>query len=926
MQRVFLGWEESLVRSAARRLWKNRDSLASTCIVVPTAQAGRRLLEAVADLAHAEHSAVLGMRTITPAHFLYVTEADTADDSIELLAWMEVMEGIEDWSPYVAAFPHPLDDEEGRGWSRTLAQSLMDLRFHFQENGMLIRDAATRMGQHHDGSRWRALALLEKKVEELLRTWSLRSRSVILQQRMTGEIQPALPLDCNKLIIIGVTETSAIVAQQWQRIAAAEIWIAAPETEADQFDAFGFPSSSWCTRDLAMPGRGGMGGAVHLTADARLLAEQAVACAAAAGCASDQLTVATTEPALGGFLASAFQRAGWTVFDPAAESCGHDWRLWLHHWQRWLRNPTLAIAAEMAALRETQCLTGMQGISWLYALGVMRDQCLVHDVDDIERHLDHDLLPRHLARETVTGLLQALRHLQHWRTAFFQQGFCASMAKLLENWQREECIDAADEEACLSLLQKWQPWESRLSHDAAFWLQLFRDHLPRRAALMPDERALDVVGWLEIPFHDEARLLLCGMADETTPARCGGEPWLSNSARRVLGLVTDERRHARDAYLYQLILASRCGIDLILCKTDARAKALRPSRLLLQTRGEELAKRVALLFAAVPPADAQLQWQMDWRWQARDVVVAPLKEDKRILSITALRDYLSCPYRFYLRHGLKMNQRDGDRGEWSKRDFGNVLHDIMETWGNDATVRDICDADPLTECWHELLEKSMLKQYGQKPNLALKLQAAALRQRLAWLAEAQARHRASGWQVFACEKPFTIEMGEFTLSGKVDRIDHHPEQDAYMLWDYKTGNVDKDVAKSHLKTITASTRIPHHLAKDPRVQICAAKDKSLLWMNLQLPLYAASQLTTKVPGVGYIAVGLSADKVAFRPWEDFDESLTQSALSCAEWITEQVAANVFWPPVERMVFDDFKPLNAGADIAENSRAPWSLQA
>jgi ATP-dependent helicase/nuclease subunit B len=929
MKRFFLGWETSLVESAAEWLWTRREEIASLCVVVPTAQAGRRLREAVLQRATNEQSAILGLRTVTPAYFIKIDHADMAEESIELLAWMEVMESIQDWSPYHAAFPHPLDEGEGKGWSRPIAQSLMELRYHLQENGSLIGDAAKRMGQHSDAARWTALAMLEQQVEKVLRSWSLRSRSDLLQQQFHSQQPAVLPQDCKSLVLVGITETSPFVAELWRRVPQSSVLIAAPEEEAENFVELGFPSLSWCERSQGFPGRDGTTGSLQVTADYRQLAEQAVKCVAARGASSDQVMLATCDPSLGQPLTSAFERAGWQVFDPATSHSALDWRVWLRHWQRWLSKPSLAIAAEMAGFRETTCLTGGGDDRWLQSLGVLRDQCLVDTLEDVERLSSASKLPRVVSEELAQQLMAALRQLTRWRTEFFRKGFCATMQQLLELWQTESLIEIDDATWLTAVLTKWQPWEQRMTYDAAFWLQLCCDRLPAGSLEMPETRALDVEGWLEIPFHRAEHLVICGMDDQCIPSRFGGEPWLNASNRGMLGLLTDARREARDAYLFHTVLQAYHGhgaIDILLSKTDTQGKILLPSRLLLRASGPELAERVALLFAEVSPVDSQLHWHRDWHWQPRTAPVTREKEGILRLSVTALRDYLSCPYRFYLKHGLHMSQRDGDRGEWNHRDFGNLMHELLEAWGKDDSMRDMETSSELTDCWNDLLSDLIAVRYGTKVNLALQIQSTALRQRLAWLAEAQARQRAQGWKVWKVETPFLLEMPLIQLSGKIDRIDYNEVSDSYMMWDYKTGKVEEQVRKSHLKGMTAKTMFPAHLAHDDRFLVPGDKGKMQYWTNLQLPLYAAAGLTPHPPGVGYIAVGDSSDDVAFRPWDGFDASIVESARSCAMWLIEKIAREEFWPPNEKAEFDDFTVLASGANLEQMTQSPWSLQA
>jgi hypothetical protein len=164
-------------------------------------------------------------------------------------------------------------------------------------------------------------------------------------------------------------------------------------------------------------------------------------------------------------------------------------------------------------------------------------------------------------------------------------------------------------------------------------------------------------------------------------------------------------------------------------------------------------------------------------------------------------------------------------------------------------------------------------------------------------------------------------MPTIQLSGKIDRIDYHPGLDAYQMWDYKTGSIDAQVSKSHLKTMSTRAVLPEHLQGDERLFITDAKNKKARWTNLQLPLYAAAGLTPKIPTVGYIEVGDSADAMGFRPWTDFDESTIDSARACAEWLTEKIAAKQFWPPNEKTPFDEFAILASGSNFATICQEP-----
>jgi hypothetical protein len=253
------------------------------------------------------------------------------------------------------------------------------------------------------------------------------------------------------------------------------------------------------------------------------------------------------------------------------------------------------------------------------------------------------------------------------------------------------------------------------------------------------------------------------------------------------------------------------------------------------------------------------------------------------------------------------------------------MHEVLEDWGRDEEARDLMKSKSLADWLNTRLDQVIAQWYGPRPNLALQLQTAALKQRFAWFAEVQCERRAEGWQVIEVEKEFTLEMeGNFVLRGKIDRIDHNPTTNAWMMWDYKSGKLTGKVAAQHCKSISARTVLPAHLQDDPRLTFLGADSKPQLWTNLQLPLYAAAHQTAEFPGVGYIAMGDASDQIRFDAWENFEPSIAESAKSCAQMILDHITAGHFWPPNEKVTYDDFKLLAAGAELEEMMSEPVPL--
>ena len=66
MEREFLGWDRPFLTQAVAWLLERRDELPGMLVVVPTAQSGRRLREALAESA----GALLAPKVVTPGSFL----------------------------------------------------------------------------------------------------------------------------------------------------------------------------------------------------------------------------------------------------------------------------------------------------------------------------------------------------------------------------------------------------------------------------------------------------------------------------------------------------------------------------------------------------------------------------------------------------------------------------------------------------------------------------------------------------------------------------------------------------------------------------------------------------------------------------------------------------------------------------------------
>ncbi len=901
LERAFLGWDQPFLTLAVAWLLERRDELPGCMLVVPTAQSGRRLREALAEAA----GAILSPRIVTPGSLLQARDAEAAADWIERVAWTEVLEGVTDWSEYEAIFPEPPGGDGD--WTVGLAQEMVRLRHALQENGLLLATAARKLSESVEAERWEALGRLEDLVEKKLRAWGHRSRSRILADGLT------VPAGVSKIILAGVAEMPPLVERAllaWQGPVIS--LIGAPESEAGEFSSLGRPASHWSQRPLPWPA-----GSVIVVADPRQQAIEALRVVGEMKSRSDEVALGSTDGEVGDELARVFSRAGWPAFHPAADVVSGGLARWFRVWRSWLSDPTLACFADLLALPETGILVAGKRAQKAKMLAELRDRWMVLRGEDLQRRCDAGVFRNDADKESTVELCAAVTALEKWRASFLSGNFPATITRLLEILGKSGVTARDTADVMTEWIAEAAPLLERVKRGAGFWIDLMVSEQPIAAPTPPEGRVIDVQGWLEIFHEPGSHLVLCGMNDGKVPARSGGEPWLSEASRERLGLIKDADRAARDAYLFTAMLEARRDggrVDVICGKSGAGGESLLPSRLLLAADRTELPERVKLLFKEVEPPEAGMRWHADWQWKPR-LATPPLR-----LSVTSLGSYLACPFRYYLKHVLKMQSPEPTRSEWNARDFGNVAHLVLERWGRDAEARSLSKAEALHAWFSTELDRVVVEWFGKRVPLAVRIQTESIRQRLLWLARAQSISFAEGWEIIDVERKIELPAGDAVIVAQIDRIDRHRETGELRVLDYKTGKIDSP-EKAHRKKLGVTAVLPAHLSEDcPAIYESEEKGKTarFLWQNLQLPLYASAlvQEGSPLPTPCYFALGNTVAEVEIRPWSDFDAHDLAAAQACASWVAGQIAAGIFQPPAEKVTYDDFAILAAGRAFEE----------
>jgi ATP-dependent helicase/nuclease subunit B len=425
----------------------------------------------------------------------------------------------------------------------------------------------------------------------------------------------------------------------------------------------------------------------------------------------------------------------------------------------------------------------------------------------------------------------------------------------------------------------------------------------------PEDAIIDLEGWLEVPWNDAPFLIVTGMNDGMVPDSRPADVFLPDTLRRQLNLRHDEDRLARDAYLMTSLIESRRGqgrVCFVAGKTGARGDVLKPSRLLFQCSDAELPRRAERLFGTPPEARAGHPSSISFRLEAvppPDVPAGNL-ELKRI-SVTAFRDYLECPFRYYLKHILGMEALDDQKTELDAMDFGSLVHDTLHEMALNEEMRRCEDIARLQDYLCDRAADWVTERFGRTPPLQVEVQLESARQRLRQAARVQARLARDGWEIVHAEMKIQGQMEGVEIRGKIDRIDRHRQTGNIRLLDYKTTDKGGTPEAAHFGSLSVQGEWPEYA----RVGVAG---KQRRWIDLQLPLYAillSSDVELQGPfELGYFNLPKALEDTRVVLWVDPPAALLESATACASGVISDIRSRRFWPPSRKTRYDDFESL------------------
>lgn len=921
IERYFLDWQKGAAETIADFLFTGCVSyppdLSDSLVLVPTRQAGRRLREQLALAADTRGTGLIAPVVAQPETLLSFYQTDkraaSRSETVALTTKAILKAGPQDME---ALFPsESMRETMDFSTAFACAKQMCELRYLLGEDGLTMRQAAAALAEEFENpeswepERWEDLIRIEDAYFGLLDECGLVDRNRFARTAAEAGI---LPEGIRRIVVACVPDMQRIVVRALsclENSVEIQILVRAPLEFAGSFDLYGRPLPEvWADPKTC----------VHVEDESILQAagpgEQAEEVVRfLRGFPVEDTAIGALDEETGAFVRELLEKEEIRTFDPSGVELTQTSVLTLfllfceliredsfEGFSRLLRHPDFADKLS----REYEDFSVM---NLLKQLDTFQNRHLPVSFSEAANRLKK-------SEEQYSDLARAAALANELRKQCRGQRAAESVfvffREIFEGKRFEEKPDAVMEqviEKVCTILTEFDD-SPACSKIADFYRQLDLLTFCFQSEMIFPEPSVDahpINGWLELLWCDEPALVVTGFNDEAVPEAVVGHLFLPDKARTALGLSDNARRLARDAYVLSALTGARkpefCRI--VFGKTNETGDVLKPSRLLFRVPDPRLPERVETLFAPIPKNGSNLSWTRAWKLRPRR------KKAPQSLSVTGFRDYLACPFRFYLKRVLGMEEIDDAKAELDAMDFGNLCHRALELFATDENIRESADSAKIAEYLCNVAEREAYRIYGPALTAAVSVQLTSVLQRLRAIAEVQAQLRKEGWRIERAE--YKLGNGEgvvlngVKVKGIVDRIDVHEDGKRVRIIDYKTFEKSKSPMEAHLKS---KPRNP--VREFEQWSIACLEDKEWIWTDLQLPLYAhfmQKEFPDSDIECAYFVLPKAVTETRLIPWDGLNAFLP-SALRCAEGVLTSIADGVFTPPVEKVLYDDFESL------------------
>ena len=942
--RIALGWDRPWLESAVDRLAElNRcrfpADLGDCWVVMPTAEAGRLLREALA-LRFADLGGVTSLRVTLP-EMLLQPEGAVADSAMVLIRWVELLRSLPSGAcPNL--FKNDLLRRYGRedGWLLGIARQFQQCRLELAGEALNLEEVCRRFDRYcrerpSEGSldclaRFQELWELER---QLLAGFERVAEPAAA--RLEAIRRPVVPEGVRKVIFIGCPDLPAGVLEAAAHLPVpVEVWIGAPAAELSRFDDWGRPRQEWLAQPLELDCRTRVRRFGRPDEQAAKLADLLANPEyrpSAIGVLDEEVAESLVEKLQ-------YQQPELPVYAPQSR------KLSALPWTRLLldllalaedsvRFELIARLARNALVQDFALTVGLVD-DWpgvLIRLDQLESEHLLADWAELRDIVQYETA-RTAPPPALAELADWLERLAVWRRRLRQTpDLLRNAFEILAEIGRNNSYAELDLELSAVELAQLQ----RLVVEAA---NAARERPQMAKTLLTDEcnhteisiradveAAIDLVGFLELPWRPDRELVVAGFNEENFHYRRASDALLPERTRELLGMTTDKMRYAADVFRLKALLESR-RLTILYGKASLNGDVLRPGRLLMQCGPALLPDRIRLLFSGALDESPVQPVRLAGAGGFPPYMPRRVGLLNRHLSVTAFQSYLNCPFQFYLNNVLRIRELNDRSIELDHMQFGNLLHEVLrrlgdglEPSGDPAVVDAFCQRE---------LEKVVRHRLNGGRRGIVRLQCGIMAQNLHYFAAVQAQEYDAGWRIRAVELPFSFRWDQLysrvfptagksawrsaiTLDGRLDRLDWRRSEQGIEEWrliDYKTGSAGSSPAEKHVISAAAAWGDEEKEARYAFEKSSGSRSAAGYWADLQLPLYLLiakyiladefAMAPDAVFSAAYFNLPLAFTDTRLAVFDELERpEVLQNAVRCADWVLRRIFVEaVFWPP------------------------------
>lgn len=904
----YLDWNKALIPQVRDALLNEIDStvkpidLSAYVIIVPTNQSGRHLLEALADNALTYAKGLLSPKILTPVQFLEAgTHSTNKANEIQCVsAWIEVLKDSSH-SDLDKIFPQAVSINES--FIRSNAQRFFQLKQTIGAEGYDIQSIARKCQKFEiEVERWQQLASVELRYESILKKHKLIDPTSLKQITVNN-----YPLDpsITKLLLIATPDPQPLALTAFKNLNSKvdiEVWVHGPND--DLFDEWGIPiTEKWLNRKLEYDEWNLEINKIKQPLDLPSIIEDSIKMSPV-----ESLQVGLLDRTLIDLLENYFKIEAIKFNNPEGRPLSDtalgnfvrslialEGELTIEHLRQLLLNPYFfKHEVKEASLEEL-----------LKAIDDTFTESLSYDLGVLKTLIENS--------EGSSVLIAIINKIQNLAESFNSNEFVSTLKKYIASVVNETGVIGSD----LNYIDLTNNLNSLMEEYNETIKQFDKVSLESQKALLLEtinktqvyeerhEDSHDLLGWLELLWHDAPHSLLCGFNEGTVPNKIKMDSLLPETLRRLLNLSTNESSYAKDIYLFESICRKRSydidgKVSIIFCENDLESNPLYPSRILFNLKREALLKQTKQILIDEVATETFKRLEVPWKLKEGSKEKLPSH-----FSVSALKDYLQCPFRFYLKHILKLPPKKTLERELSPAIFGTLFHDTVALLqGYDLDYK--TDAIALKDALIKKAESLIFSRFGNRLSFALEMQKETLLGRIQAFVEAQIKELEihKSLRIISTEQDFKLDFEPFDIHGKIDRIDSL--SGAKRLIDYKTSENPIKPKQAHLKGAGTKGE-PSHLPSEAYFEI---NGKIWYWQDLQLPLYCLSEQRKephKILELAYFQIPKSEENTGIDTWDDFSEQHLESAEFCAKSILNCIQLGQFWPPNDQIdpIFDAY---------------------